>query len=70
MIHTAILDAFSFLNFLQSFKMWAILKGFIKFVTISLLFYVVCFVFSCRNVRSYLPDQGWNLYLLHCKAKS
>ena len=45
--------------------MWIILKVFIEFVTILLLFYVFL---ATRHVGSQLPQQGLNLHSLHWKA--
>ena len=39
--------------------MWSILKVFIEFVTMLLLFYVLVFL-ATRHVGSQLPDQGLN----------
>ena len=49
------------------FLMWIILKVFIEFVTILLLFYVFL---ATRHVGSQLPQQGLNPHSLHWKAKS
>ena len=48
--------------------MWSILKIFIKFVTILLLFYALDF-WAASHVGSYLPDKGSNLHI-HWKVKS
>ena len=61
------------------FKIWAICKDFIEFVTILLqyiyiyiyiyIFYVLGFL-AMRHVESLLTDQRSNPYLLHWKVKS
>ena len=52
-----------------SFRMCTILKVFIEFVTILLLFSVL-FFFAAKHVGSQLPDKGWNPHSLHWKMKS
>ena len=44
--------------------MWTVLKFFIEFVTILLLFYVLGFFFflASRHMGSQLPNQGSNLH--------
>ena len=47
--------------------MWTVFKVFVEFVMTLLVSYGFAAV---RHVRSYLPDEGLNLQVLHWKAKS
>ena len=48
--------------------MWTILKVFIEFVTVSLLFYVLFFWLQGSGIL--VPALGSDLHPLHWKAKS